>query len=238
MATIITYQDPVGYWPIDEGSGGTLRDVSPWRNDGTLVSANGGPPTWADGGAGKALDFADQGYVSIPNSDVITPQPMTIFVRVYIRTGAVAAGHDIRIMEQTHAPGERSWMIYQLVDNDKVIFLPLDSAGSSVVTSSDSAGPTGEWITIVATVDPVGNTALWINGVKQADTDTLATGVLRKGNGPLLLSNDDATRHLDGMIDVPVIWNRVLSRAEIQMYSQDPGLIGNYQRRRLIHGLS
>ncbi len=60
-----TEEGLVGYWPFDEGSGGTAHDASGNDNHGTLV----GDPAWDEGKVGGALSFdgADS-ELAIPHS--------------------------------------------------------------------------------------------------------------------------------------------------------------------------
>jgi len=54
----------MGAWPMDEGSGDTVKDISGHGHDGRI---NGGTK-WVDGKFGKALEFNGAGWVSIPST--------------------------------------------------------------------------------------------------------------------------------------------------------------------------
>ena len=74
---VSTGEEIVGWWELDDASGGTAADSSAYGNDGTLV----GPPAWTDDAErGWCLDFTgDDNYVTIPNeSDYDLTGPMTV----------------------------------------------------------------------------------------------------------------------------------------------------------------
>ncbi|MHC4739309.1 MAG: LamG-like jellyroll fold domain-containing protein, partial [Planctomycetota bacterium] len=78
FTTIVSAGDEIiGWWELDDASGGTASDSSAYGNDGTLV----GPPAWTDDAErGWCLDFADaNNYVTIPNeSDYDLTGNMTV----------------------------------------------------------------------------------------------------------------------------------------------------------------
>jgi hypothetical protein len=56
-------QGLVGYWPFDEGSGTTVKDLSENNNHGTIISGN-----WVDGKVGKALENFQ---VQVPHNPIL-----------------------------------------------------------------------------------------------------------------------------------------------------------------------
>ena len=60
----------VGYWPMDEGNGDKVKDVSGNGHDGTAKNTK-----WVDGKYGKALEFNGvDSIVDIPYSQEMTPK--------------------------------------------------------------------------------------------------------------------------------------------------------------------
>lgn len=61
-----TQNEPVGYWPLNEGFGNKAHDDSAYHNDGTIHGAK-----WAKGSGGSALEFTEpSNFVSVPSRDI------------------------------------------------------------------------------------------------------------------------------------------------------------------------
>jgi hypothetical protein len=71
-----------GWWPMYEGSGQTIHDLSGKGNNGTLGSTPGvdaNDPTWIRGFLfGSALRFDGNDFVRIPSSPALSPQNLTV----------------------------------------------------------------------------------------------------------------------------------------------------------------
>jgi hypothetical protein len=71
-----------GWWPMYEGSGQTVHDLSGKGNHGTLGSTPGvdaNDPTWIKGWLfGSALRFDGNDFVRIPNSPALESQKVTV----------------------------------------------------------------------------------------------------------------------------------------------------------------
>jgi hypothetical protein len=71
-----------GWWPMYEGSGQTVHDLSGKGNNGTLGSTPGvdaNDPTWIRGFLfGSALRFDGNDFVRIPNSTALSSQNLTV----------------------------------------------------------------------------------------------------------------------------------------------------------------
>jgi hypothetical protein len=80
----------VGYWPLIEGSGQVVHDLSGNQNNGLLGStpgADANDPTWIRSGVLlRALHFSGDQWVSIPNSPAL--QPSTITVGALVRASS------------------------------------------------------------------------------------------------------------------------------------------------------
>ena len=74
-----------GYWPMYEGRGQVVHDLSGNRNDGRLGSSrstDGRDADWVSGlfGVGSALRFDGNDYISIPDSTSLHQQRLTVEV--------------------------------------------------------------------------------------------------------------------------------------------------------------
>lgn len=72
-----------GYWPLFEGSGQTIHDISGNRNAGRLGRTAGGDSRdaeWVRGllGVGKALRLDGNDYVVVPEAASLRPQRLTV----------------------------------------------------------------------------------------------------------------------------------------------------------------
>ena len=71
-----------GWWPMYEGSGQTVHDLSGKGNHGTLGSTPGvdaNDPTWIKGWLfGSALRFDGNDFVRIPDDAALSPQNLTV----------------------------------------------------------------------------------------------------------------------------------------------------------------
>src|SRR3954453_18938284 len=72
----------VGWWPMNEGSGQTVRDWSGRGNNGFLGSTTGvdaNDPSWIRGVfLGSALQFSGGDYVTIPSPESLQQQRLTV----------------------------------------------------------------------------------------------------------------------------------------------------------------
>jgi hypothetical protein len=72
-----------GYWPMYEGKGQVVHDISGNHNDGRLGSSrstDGRDADWVDGllGVGDALRFDGNDYIAIPDAKSLHPQRLTV----------------------------------------------------------------------------------------------------------------------------------------------------------------
>jgi hypothetical protein len=204
---------PVAHWDFDEGTGITAAD-SAGTNDGTLTNG----PTWACLVGGYALDldgtddYVDAG--SDPSLDV--------------SNGTVAAwfkANGPQIVEHTIvdknwaglADGELMLMIQDSDDTPSPnhVRLYLENGVSDVSIFSDAPVAFGTWTHVAVTFGSSGMT-MYIDGVLQADTNANTSGMDRTGPSLLIgVQDNNAADVFDGLIDDVLIYDRVLSGAEI-----------------------
>src|SRR3954470_16157807 len=87
----------VGWWPMNEGAGQTVRDWSGRGNNGYLGSTaatDDNDPQWIDGVfRDSALRFFGDDYVTIPSSSSLKPQSLT--VGAWVRFDSDALGGEV-----------------------------------------------------------------------------------------------------------------------------------------------
>lgn len=101
------------------------------------------------------------------------------------------------------------YAIYQITDGAGVWGFFVYVGGVNIFCLSDGA-PSGGWQHIVGTRDGAGNCTLYVDGVAQADTETLAGAI--DSNGSLHIGqNFIGTGRYDGLLDEARVWATDLS---------------------------
>jgi Concanavalin A-like lectin/glucanases superfamily len=71
----------VGYWPMFEGQGQVVHDLSGMGNNGVLgasTAVESSDPSWIRGGLFGALHFGGNQYVTVPDSPALAPARVTV----------------------------------------------------------------------------------------------------------------------------------------------------------------
>lgn len=155
-----------GWWPMYEGSGQTVRDLSGKGNHGTLGSTPGvdaNDPTWIKGWLfGSALRFDGDDFVRIPGSRALESQQVT--VSAWVR-GSGSPG-TFRYILGKGADGclTSSYALYT-ANNGGLSFYVTDTSGAT--RPSGIAAPeaiwNGKWHHVAGTFDGT-TTKLFVDG--------------------------------------------------------------------------
>jgi hypothetical protein len=207
---------PVGYWPMEEGSGTSIVDASGHGNHGSVL----GGATWAPGQIGLALilDGVDD-HAQVPNSATldITSQ---ITLATWVRPQQVGTQYLVKKAIQGATGG------YELsLSSTGKAFFRLNQVPSgdtyrlNSLTSYPIDGTT--WMHLAATYDGA-TLRLYVNGVQEASaaaaitivSNTLSLGIGAQSNG---------TSIFRGAMDDVRVYATALSAAEIQALA-NPGL--------------
>jgi hypothetical protein len=196
----------VGYWSFDEGSGETATDTSTHGQDCTVQGA-----TWEQGRFGGALrfdgvdDVVSCGDVGIPENG-----PATIEGWFKLPAFAMEKGADIPLVTP----------LYQSARNDDFEISGSTRVGFPVASLIKK----NEWFHLALTYSGSTRTAmLYVDGIpievhgRGAAQKIGALSSFRWGSG--------GGGFFGGLIDEGRVWNRVLSREEIQA-SYDAGRYG------------
>ncbi|MDD5430614.1 MAG: prepilin-type N-terminal cleavage/methylation domain-containing protein [Candidatus Pacebacteria bacterium] len=212
-------RDPnlIGYWPLDEGTGTTVYDVSGIGNDLTFASV----PVWTTGKIRGALDFDganDSVNKTSPTVDLSTNK-ITMAAWVYIEGHGTSDGADNNIFSIRDA-----YDYYKLGWNytSNLAFTQLDftdNTAASLQSTVAVTDGTGVWYHIAATYD-TSVVKIYINGV--FDTSVTKNKTLRSITTPLSIGSlVNSTRFFNGIIDEMRLYNRALSAAEIlELYNE------------------
>lgn len=222
------------FLPLD----GDATDTSSASNDGTVI----GSPVYTTGQDAQALELLDTAsphqYVDLGNPSSLqfgTTQDFSVAVWVnnlggFSNNTAVGGSHDdpaIMSNKDWNTGTNTGWVIaggangrWQWNIGD----------GASRV---DYDGPAGEindgnWHLLVVSHDRAGNATLYYDGTEVATRDISAIGDITSGL-PTAIGTDGTfgtnwASWFSGKIDNPMIWNRVISSAEVQaLYTGETG---------------
>ncbi len=132
-----------GWWPMYEGSGQVVHDLSGKGNHGQLGSTTGADandPTWIKGVLfGSALRFDGNDFVRIPDSPSL--QPAQITVSAWVR-GTASSGYRYVVGKGANGCSSGSYAIYQDYWGDLRFYIT-DANGTTRL--SGGAAPAGIW---------------------------------------------------------------------------------------------
>jgi hypothetical protein len=158
----------VGWWPMNEGSGQTVRDWSGHANNGYLGSTSGvdaNDPAWIRGVfAGSALRFDGlDDYVTIPDSSSLEPQRLT--VDAWVRASA-SPGVDRYVLAKGAASCmASSYGLYTGSGGGLAFYVADASAGFYRTPEAPASVWDGQWHNVAGTYD--GSTVrLYVDGVQ------------------------------------------------------------------------
>jgi len=223
-----------GFWPMWEGSGNKVFDLSGNNNTGSLVADT----HWVPGKFGSALSFDGTGdYVDIDNP-VLGSVAMTIVVLA--RKAAYQQYAGLVVDYQAATPQKKFILGYENPENTLTFYV-----GDGTNTDSHSIGGFTQdiWHQVCGVFDGgQGILNMYLDGVES----TSSTTITNIGATPNPISAYSAigtynttTYPFNGQIDHVLIYNRALSASEIaELYSKpfcmfkDPAeiaLLGAYQ---------
>jgi hypothetical protein len=215
------------WYRCDSLSGTTLPDSSGRGNDGTLVAAAGSGSAGAivAGKVGNALElqFANKGYVSMPQGLLAKACEFTIATWVYLNKteedSAWARIWDFGI-DKT-----RYMFLTPITNTDNLARFGISVSGNTheETLKAKAPVPTSKWTHVAVAVGPSGG-ALYFDGEVVASNDTMTLRPADLGvtvNNSIGLS-DFPDPYLDGVIDDFRVYDRALSGAEIRSLATVP----------------
>jgi len=207
----------VGYWKFDEGTGMTAVDSSGYGNDGTLK----GPPEWAVGQLGEALDFdGSSDYVEVPhNPSLSITEAITIAAWTYMSTGA--SGEMAIVSKGGWAANN---LPYELtMEAGSIIYWQFyDDAGRD--TCSPDSPPVDEWHHITGTYDGT-LFKCYIDG-ELAD-EWAYTGTMPENELSVMIGRRTTGGcQFNGLIDEVMIYNHALSDDQVPQIMMGLGGMG------------
>jgi hypothetical protein len=211
-----------GWWPMNEGSGQTVYDWSGNRNHGTLGSTPGvdsSDPAWTQGlfgGAGRALAFDDNDFVSIANDRSLEPRRLT--VSAWLR-GPESPGRFRYVVAKGSQECEAaSYGLYTGRESGLAFYI-FDGTNFHVSPEAPASVWDGRWHNAAGTFDG-SRVRLFIDGREVGSGTPVPAGTaiaypLDDGSGAIGGYPGGCSLTLEGDIDTVRIWNQALP---IQFY--------------------
>jgi len=198
----------VGYWPLDEGTGTTARDVSGGNNPGTLQNS----PTWTTGQIAGALNFvaASSQYVDMGISSTLSPSS-AITVSAWINASSFPNAQN-DVVER----GVTNFYELGVTSTGKMsIWVALNAVNSHYSGTGTYTLLAGKWYHVAFTYDSVNGLKGYVNGL--LDGSDVAFGTMSGSNHPFTIGAFTffSNRYFNGKIDDVRVYNRALSATDI-----------------------
>lgn len=206
----------VGFWPLYEGCGVKVFDLSGRDNTGAITGA-----LWSPGKFGSCLDFSTGSYdVNCGNDDVLnlfaTGRSGTI--SFWARIPSVPGADTQRLIAKSDHGNARSLEIFYHGGLDGLYLQVYDGAVRKFVKVATTGLDDDVWRHYCFSVSPA-FTKVYVNGVEDG-TDEVAGNTGVTGTSNFYFARDDgvlATSFYDGYLDYVMAWNRALSALEIAL---------------------
>jgi hypothetical protein len=204
----------VGYWKLNQTSGTTATDSSPFGANGTLS----GTAHWStDCGGMTCFDFdGSTNYFSTTSASQLQPTT-ALTITAWIKGDTWGAGSETDTILRK---GDASPNNYIFAVADGKVMLCLDEADTAGIRSTTTLS-TGQWYHVAATWD--GSTVkIYIDGV--LNTSTSRTGTIGTDTRTLYMGGrSGGTDMFNGMIRDVRFYNRALSANDVKHLA---GLVG------------
>jgi hypothetical protein len=204
-----------GWWPMYEGSGTTVHDLSGNHDNGTVNGAQ-----WTSGYFGKGLAFNGNGEnVQVPDSPRFEPST-TLTVTAYVKALGSPGRYQYVVAKGGFGCTTGAYGLYTGASGGLSFYV--DHSDGATYTVSPDAGSDvwdGSWHFVVGTYDGSA-VRLYVDG-NQVGSGTPDNSPLAYG-GPT--SNDLFIGHFEGCpgldftgsIDEPTVWARALSAYDVK----------------------
>ncbi len=207
----------VGYWPLNEGAGTNVTDVSGFNNTGTATAG----ATWTTGKRGKAaLAFDGNAEVAVTSNSLNLSSYTSMTVSIWVKPSTLWSAMPKAYPSFIGAAN--SWGMYGEKSNNKITFYIDNGSGVRRSLVTDNASVANTWVNVTGTCD--GTTMiLYINGVAQSTTST-CTGGFENNNG-FTLGRSDTSQNFVGSLDEPRIYSRALTAAQVAALYQSGSVV-------------
>ena len=197
------------YFSFDDENGEAVEDLSPHKNDGTIVRT----VEFVEGKVGQALKFSEAGEVKAPH---IPLNDKSFTVTLWAKP-MLTSGDQQHIFSQTQANGTNTSLHFRIWNNATV---RMGFYGNDL--DAVAAVKANEWAHICFWLDADTKTRrIYINGDAKAEDKDKSAYKGTEGN-TMVGSWGPNNRKFNGIIDEVMVWDRALSENDIE-FSMDPG---------------
>ena len=213
----------VGAWPIQEGGGDTVFDVSGYGNHGTLMNMDPAID-WEVSQCGRALDFdGTNDVVYFPEIAIQPPITISAWVRLSAidRYGSIVATGNMSVQNNCGA------MLQARVTGAVGIGYGAGERGSEATRrlfySANLVYDANAWVHLCGVIYSLGdNMALYVDGrsVQGTYNGTYDGAIGYDGvRGKMMHGNNN---FVFGRLRLPMVHSRALSASEVQQLYEDP----------------
>jgi hypothetical protein len=208
-----------GYWPMYEGKGQVVHDISGNDNDGRLGSSrstDGRDADWVTGlyGIGDALRFDGNDYISIPDSPSLHPQRLT--VEAWAKRDGSPGQFKYIVAKGGDGCEAASYGLYSSY-NGGIAFYVYDGKKWYRTPSGSDAIWDGRWHHIAGTYDG-SRVRLFVDG-REVGSGTPFSGNIKYeqpfGEGAIGAYRGSCKLTLSGTVDEVRIWKAALPISQI-----------------------
>ncbi len=234
VVTVSNSSNLIAAFPLNEGSGTTVADISGNNHNGTLTNS----PTWGAGKYGQGLTFnGTSSYINIPDHNDFTLDPTQSYTwSAWIKNTSFKEWSTV--WSQT-IDGNNFFYFYAHTSTDpdggpvtngiSVYWWTSGGANKIGAHSSNNVLTAGQWSYVAVTYDasqPQNNRfSIYVNGVDvTVRTDVSSTGTITSINPTNIRigSNQAFGEYLNGSVDEVRYYKRLLTLAEVQTDMNTP----------------
>ncbi|MFA5887254.1 MAG: LamG domain-containing protein [Candidatus Nanoarchaeia archaeon] len=191
----------VGAWHMNEGTG----DIMDSSGEGNNGAAYGNVVYGVNGTFSTALQFAEEGYVTLPDANSLD-LTNNLTIQAWIKTSTPNRGILFKGVDGTYGD--------YAIGLNSVGRMTLYFRNVLVATGTGSSLANNNWHHVAATYNGI-NVKLYVDGTLQ--TTNAYTNTLNQSMEPLRIGyyHDTAARNFDGVIDEVGIWNYALNSTQV-----------------------
>jgi len=198
----------IARWPLDEGSGDTIKDVVGGFN-GKFV---GGKLNWVDAKFGKGLEFTGKNiHVAVKKDPALEPEN-SVTLAVWVNFAAASSREEIVSYDDSYD-----------VMSEGGIFKAFIHQGAWPMANGKTQIITGDWYFAAITFDGK-NVNLYVNG--ELDGTVAAPGNIAYQNTEMWFGAAPADPgqawYLNGILDEVEIWDKAMTADEIMGIYKTP----------------